>query len=77
MNYYSIESDNNDMYLFDMVDESGETLFTDYHLMKKDIRFIMGEDGNSNGKIEGEKKRKKISTIVELQNILKYYGSVK
>lgn len=73
MNYYSIESDNNDMYLFDMVDESGETLFTDYHLMKKDIRFIMGEDGNSNGKIEGEKKRKKISTIVELQNILKYY----
>lgn len=73
MIYCSFESDNNDMYLFDMVDESGETLFTDYHLMKKEIRLIMGEDGYNSGKIEGEKKRKKISTIIELQNVLKDY----
>ena len=64
---------NNDLYLFDIVQKSGKTFITDYHLMKKEIRVIVGEDGKQEGKVEGEKKRKKISTIIELQDVLKDY----
>lgn len=68
---WSTKDDNNDIFFFDVVDERGETVLTDYHQMKKDIKVIVGEDGKGKVEIGGEKKRKKISTIIELQDVLK------
>ena len=71
--YGDKNADNNEIFFFDFTGEDEKTLFTDYHQMKKDIKLIVGTDGRCKGEIGEEKQRKKISTIIELQNVLKDY----
>ena len=47
--YGDKNANNNEIFFFDLTGEDEKTLFTDYNLIKKDIKMIVGTNGYDKG----------------------------